>query len=69
MLITDYVKKMKEVGDALTSSGRTVTKDELIRYITDRVGPKFDPLVMYFMTKLDFANKKIALVEAKYALQ
>lgn len=69
MSISEYVKGMEMVGDALISNGQIVMEDELISYIIDGAGLEYDPIVVYIATKLDYPNESITLVKAKYALQ
>lgn len=67
--VSEYVKTMTEVADALTSSGQVITGDYVIGYITDGVGPELDPVVVYIAVKLDSPSKTITFAEAKYVLQ
>ncbi|XP_031250606.1 uncharacterized protein LOC116108504 [Pistacia vera] len=62
--IFDYVLKMKEYGDSLTASGRYIGDEELLLYILDGLGPKYDAVVATLTSRSSSTN----LQEAQYYL-
>ncbi|XP_031247791.1 uncharacterized protein LOC116105523 [Pistacia vera] len=43
--ISEYVLKMKEIGDELNASGVSMSDEELLLYILDGLGPEYDVVV------------------------
>ncbi|XP_031282144.1 uncharacterized protein LOC116140687 [Pistacia vera] len=45
MSVNEYILKMKELGDELVASGVQIGDEELLLYILDGLGPKFNAMV------------------------
>ncbi|XP_031264617.1 uncharacterized protein LOC116122954 [Pistacia vera] len=43
--VSEYVLKVTELGDELVASGVNLTDEELVLYILDGLGPKYDAMV------------------------
>lgn len=60
---------MKDVVDALIASGENITEGELIAFILDGHGQKFDPTMVHIASKLDEGANGITLGDSKVILQ
>lgn len=57
---------MKNIVDALISSGQNITEGEVIRLILYGIVSEFDPVIVHIMSRLDSGD--ISLGEAKVML-
>lgn len=64
----EYVRRMKEIFDALIASEQITTEEELINFIIDGLGLEFDPAIVHIMSKIDSPTGYISLIEAKFLL-
>lgn len=60
---------MKEIANALNAGGQNISKGELIAFIVDRLGAKYDPFIVHVYSKLDSWNESITLAKGKLILQ
>lgn len=51
--INDLVRKIKDVADAHVSSGQEINEEELIHFIVDGLGPKFDVVIGHVVLKIE----------------
>lgn len=56
---------MKDVADALTTSGLVIIDGELIGYILEGVGPEYDLVVVHITSRLYATACDITLGDAK----
>lgn len=64
----EYVHRMKDIFDALMSSGQNISEDKLINYILDGLRPKFESVVMHIMARIDTLVEKLKLSDLKLIL-
>ncbi|XP_031283994.1 uncharacterized protein LOC116142726 [Pistacia vera] len=62
--VSEYVLKMSKLGDELIASGMNITDEELLLYILDGLGPKYDVVV----ANLTSNNSQTTLQEAQFLL-
>ncbi|XP_031266567.1 uncharacterized protein LOC116124957 [Pistacia vera] len=62
--INDYMLKMKEIAGFLTTSGVTVSDEELLLYILDGLGSEYDAMVATLTSR----SSKVFLQEAQFLL-
>ncbi|RVW59231.1 Retrovirus-related Pol polyprotein from transposon RE1 [Vitis vinifera] len=63
--INDYVLKMRNIADMLSTSGKPVPDEDLILYILGGLGPEFETIVV----NITSISEAISLQEAHYLLQ
>lgn len=69
LTIHEYLRKKKNVADALIASGHNVTEGELISCILDGIIPEFNPALVHITSKLDECASGLNLGDAKAILQ
>lgn len=57
--VNNYMRKMKEISDALIGSGQTITNKELLNFILDGLGVEFDVVVDIITSKIDSLTDSI----------
>ncbi|XP_031287175.1 uncharacterized protein LOC116145880 [Pistacia vera] len=62
--VSEYVLKIKELGDELIASGVNITDKELLLYILDGLGPEYDAVV----ANLTACSSQTTLQEAQFLL-
>lgn len=67
--ISSYIRKMKEITDALNASGQAISEGELIACTVDGLGVEYDSVIVHVYSKLDGSNSSITLAELKFLLQ
>ncbi|RVW52173.1 Retrovirus-related Pol polyprotein from transposon RE1 [Vitis vinifera] len=63
--INDYVLKMRNIADMLSTSGKPVPYEDLILYILGGLGPEFETIVVNITSR----SEAISLQEVHYLLQ
>lgn len=67
--VHEYIRRMKNIFDALVSSGQSIVEEEMVNYIIKGLGPEFEPIVMHTMASIDGSVEKLSLQELKLILQ
>ena len=63
--INDYVLKMRNIIDMLSTSGKLIPDEDLILYILGGLGPEFETIVV----NITFRSEAISLQKVHYLLQ
>lgn len=66
--VSQYIKKMKEIVDALNVSGQSILEGELITFVVDGLGTEFDLVIVHVYSKLDSPGDNITLAKVKIIL-
>lgn len=56
---------MKDVFDALISSGQSLTEEDLVNFILDGLGVDFEPIVVFILARMDSQFEKLSLADLK----
>ncbi|XP_031276878.1 uncharacterized protein LOC116135312 [Pistacia vera] len=67
--VGDYVKKMKEIAENLSASGMVIADEDLLQYVLDGLGPKFDAVVVNLTSRIESKFDSVTLQEAQFLLQ
>lgn len=59
------MRKMKDMFDTLVFSRQSFIEEKLINFILDRLGAKFEPMVVYIIGRTEFLTKKLSLAKVK----
>lgn len=59
---------MKEIYDALLNSDHSDIEKESINFVIDGLGPEFNLMVVHILSKLDFVDVLVTLVDTKFLL-
>lgn len=67
--VSNYIKKMKEIVNALNVSDQSISKRDLIVFIVDGIDVEYDPVTVHIYSKLHSSSNNITLIEVKFILQ
>lgn len=67
--VHEYIRRKKDIFDALVSSGQSIVEEELVNYVIKGLRLEFEPIVMHIMAKMDGLVEKLSLQELKLILQ
>lgn len=67
--ISHYIKKMKEIADAINTNGQSISEGELIAFVVDGLCAEYDSVIVHVHSKLDSPDDNITLAEVKFILQ
>lgn len=69
MSINEYFRKMKEIYDALIVSDQSISEEELISFIINRLQIECHPTIVHLLSKIDSEIDRINLIETNCLFQ
>lgn len=68
LLVRDYIRRIKKMYDTLLASGQQLTKEKLINFLLDGLGPEFELIIAIIITNLASSIEKMSLADVKLSL-
>ena len=59
--VSEFVKKMKNIAENLSTSGQVITDEELLQYVLDGLRPEFDAVVVNLTSRIESKFDSITL--------